>query len=301
MRTDVPTKVSPVAKAATVIAVLAALFGFDGGIRSITDRGSEPLVQISAPVRLAEPPAQVSAQVASHAGVCAVLASEGDKEREGVAPFPALIECTFRGEAEAFGGEAQFVRFVATLRAIEVGDRSVTRAQVYRGTQIPTAWMVRCLGILITLCLVVAASHTVVQRAHAGHSGHDRIGNVLIALAPAAIAVLLTVGIGVKSTSLSNASIFLILDSLLLAPLIEELLFRAWALSILEKLRGPLTALFLTSAAFSLAHGFDGFSTMLTFINGLAFGVLWLRTRNVWLCVFSHAAFNAVLGAFGGS
>ena len=85
----------------------------------------------------------------------------------------------------------------------------------------------------------------------------------------------------------------------IIAPLIEELLFRVLALGIFM-LRGyPKTGLILSSFAFALSHGIFAAVALseitiaiLFFFIGLVFGSVFLRTGNYWLCVVTHASYN---------
>jgi membrane protease YdiL (CAAX protease family) len=97
------------------------------------------------------------------------------------------------------------------------------------------------------------------------------------------------------------------------AGLCEEFLFRACLQTRLEALlRSPLAAVLATSTVFALAHapglflrggpGVDGWSTdpvqVIAFTIAtlspvsLLFGVLWVRTRSLLLCVLLHAAID---------
>lgn len=94
-----------------------------------------------------------------------------------------------------------------------------------------------------------------------------------------------------------------VLDCLLVACM-EEFLFRGLLFSALaEILKGDLLiTILLESAVFALCHLFNLFSgaslgyTLLqvgyTFLTGIMFTVVFIRTKNVWTSVILHAAFN---------
>lgn len=83
---------------------------------------------------------------------------------------------------------------------------------------------------------------------------------------------------------------------LLIAPIAEELVFRVWLLTFLERVTGSLRAVFLSSVAFSLAHApAHWLEATLFLIVGGFLGWLWVRARSISLNVLSHLAANAAV------
>ena len=79
----------------------------------------------------------------------------------------------------------------------------------------------------------------------------------------------------------------------LVAPLIEESVFRGFGMSALEPLFGRSMAVGATALAWSLAHGLvSGLPVLIAF--GVILGVLRLRTGSVLPGMVTHAAFNSV-------
>lgn len=75
------------------------------------------------------------------------------------------------------------------------------------------------------------------------------------------------------------------------APVVEELLFRGVGYGLLEPF-GPTLAIVLVGVAFALVHGLViGFPVIATFGIGLAF--LRARTASIYPCILLHASFNA--------
>lgn len=75
------------------------------------------------------------------------------------------------------------------------------------------------------------------------------------------------------------------------APIVEELLFRGVGYGLLEPF-GRTTAIVLVGVAFALVHGLViGFPVIATFGIGLAF--LRARTASIYPCLLLHASFNA--------
>ncbi|MBL8238403.1 MAG: CPBP family intramembrane metalloprotease [Bryobacterales bacterium] len=77
----------------------------------------------------------------------------------------------------------------------------------------------------------------------------------------------------------------------LVAPLSEELLFRAMFLRGFESRYGRAIALPLSAALFAMAHYYP-IKLIHTFLTGLLFGWLYLRFRAIWPGVFAHAVNN---------
>jgi membrane protease YdiL (CAAX protease family) len=77
----------------------------------------------------------------------------------------------------------------------------------------------------------------------------------------------------------------------LVAPVVEELMFRGAGYSLLEPY-GPTLAAVLVGLAFALVHGLlIGFPVIASFGIGLAF--LRGRTDSIYPCILLHASFNA--------
>jgi membrane protease YdiL (CAAX protease family) len=77
----------------------------------------------------------------------------------------------------------------------------------------------------------------------------------------------------------------------LVAPVVEELMFRGVGFALLEPL-GQTAAILLTGLAFALVHGLViGFAVIASFAIGL--GYLRARTTSIYPCVVLHASFNA--------
>lgn len=80
----------------------------------------------------------------------------------------------------------------------------------------------------------------------------------------------------------------------LVAPLSEELIFRAMFLRGFEARYRQTTALALSAALFAAAHYYP-IKLLHTFLTGLFFGWLYLRFRSIWPGVFAHAINNLVV------
>lgn len=76
-------------------------------------------------------------------------------------------------------------------------------------------------------------------------------------------------------------------------PVFEELLYRALILGYLLRLLPPWIALVVASVLFAAGHP----SWLISGLSGVAYGLLYLRFRNLWLCVLAHSAHNLVSSA----
>ena len=88
--------------------------------------------------------------------------------------------------------------------------------------------------------------------------------------------------------------LLVILSAVILAPLFEELVFRAHLQSAIRKYSGsPWLAVILASGLFALVHGIWWMMPPL-FVLALGMGYVYERTRNIWASITIHAAFNAL-------
>ena len=77
------------------------------------------------------------------------------------------------------------------------------------------------------------------------------------------------------------------------APLAEEVFFRGFLLTSLRTRLNTWPALLISSGIFALFHISPGLYVP-TFLLGLAFGWVYLKTRSIWPAVFAHALHNSL-------
>ena len=86
---------------------------------------------------------------------------------------------------------------------------------------------------------------------------------------------------------------------ILVAPLMEELLFRGFLYPALARWTGATVSLIVTASAFTLLHGAQlGYSwapLLLIFVVGLTLTITRMRTNSVATCVIVHMTYNFVL------
>jgi len=86
---------------------------------------------------------------------------------------------------------------------------------------------------------------------------------------------------------------------ILVAPLMEELLFRGFLYPALARWTGATASLIITASAFTLLHGAQlGYAwapLLLIFVVGVTLTVIRMRTNSVATCVIVHMTYNFVL------
>lgn len=85
-----------------------------------------------------------------------------------------------------------------------------------------------------------------------------------------------------------------ILKVVIMAPVIEELIFRGVIMHGLMRNYSKFTAVFVSALLFALFH-LNPWQFPATFILGLVLGILMLRTRNIYLCIIGHAINNGLV------
>ena len=83
----------------------------------------------------------------------------------------------------------------------------------------------------------------------------------------------------------------LLLACALLAPIVEELMFRGILLKMFASSCGIGLSVFLTSVLFSVTHG-DIITIAYTFVLGIILAVVRVRSTSLWSSVTLHLAFN---------
>ena len=85
-----------------------------------------------------------------------------------------------------------------------------------------------------------------------------------------------------------------ILKVVIIAPVIEELIFRGVIMHGLMRNYSKYTAVVVSALMFALFH-LNPWQFPATFILGLLLGMVMLRTRNIYLCILGHAINNGLV------
>ncbi|MBN2309411.1 MAG: CPBP family intramembrane metalloprotease [Candidatus Hydrogenedentes bacterium] len=78
-----------------------------------------------------------------------------------------------------------------------------------------------------------------------------------------------------------------------MAPVLEESLFRGLILNGLLKRRGPRKAILVTALLFAIGH-VNPAQVLFAFLLGVVFGWLFLRTHSVWVAILAHFTHNCM-------
>jgi membrane protease YdiL (CAAX protease family) len=85
--------------------------------------------------------------------------------------------------------------------------------------------------------------------------------------------------------------------TVIVAPVLEEFVFRGWIQGTIERQFGPLIAVRLVALAFAFTHsGMEW--PVFTFASGCLFGATIWATRSIWSSVVLHAAANLTVAIF---
>lgn len=85
-----------------------------------------------------------------------------------------------------------------------------------------------------------------------------------------------------------------ILKVVIMAPVIEELIFRGVIMHGLMRNYSKFTAVVVSALMFALFH-LNPWQFPATFILGLLLGIVMVRTRNIYLCILGHAINNGLV------
>jgi membrane protease YdiL (CAAX protease family) len=85
-----------------------------------------------------------------------------------------------------------------------------------------------------------------------------------------------------------------ILKVVIVAPIIEELIFRGVIMHGLMRNYSKFTAVFVSALLFALFH-LNPWQFPATFVLGILLGIIMVRTRNIFLCILGHAINNGLV------
>lgn len=85
-----------------------------------------------------------------------------------------------------------------------------------------------------------------------------------------------------------------ILKVVIIAPIVEELIFRGVIMHGLMRNYSKLTAVTVSALMFALFH-LNPWQFPATFVLGIILGIVMVRTRNIFLCIVGHAINNGLV------
>lgn len=101
-----------------------------------------------------------------------------------------------------------------------------------------------------------------------------------------------------KSDFIGNYSTFNNLDLLnlfiicLFSPIIEEFIFRSFWLKFLNEKMSDIKSVMISAVGFSLSHFYSDIALIYPLILGLFLGWLYLKFKNIYLCIIFHMIYN---------
>jgi len=102
--------------------------------------------------------------------------------------------------------------------------------------------------------------------------------------------------IEILKNSPSGSILILFFISVIVAPIVEEYVFRMIIFSFIEKIFGVLPALILTSFIFAVLHG--GFVQLVPlFLLAVVLQLLYMRYKSLYPSIFLHMLHNLIIMA----
>lgn len=98
---------------------------------------------------------------------------------------------------------------------------------------------------------------------------------------------------GEASSSIGTGGLIGVAATVLVAPVVEELIFRGLMMTRLSQAVPGWLAAVLSAAIFGVCHGHPVWFAY-TFVIGLLFGLIDLRLGSIWPSILAHMAFNAI-------
>jgi membrane protease YdiL (CAAX protease family) len=85
------------------------------------------------------------------------------------------------------------------------------------------------------------------------------------------------------------------IEALLIAPIIEELVFRKFCFDATKGQTNPLSTLIISSALFGFAHPSSLNKIISAFLSGLILGSIYLLTQNIIYSIIAHMSSNIIV------
>lgn len=128
---------------------------------------------------------------------------------------------------------------------------------------------------------------------------------VLWAVAMLSPMAIVGIALGGEFTTVTPDVPPLVVLSIVIASVGEEVLFRSTMLRVLQDRFGAAWAILATSILFSLAHNWNpsasAISSLNTFLIGVAFGSVIVLGGSIWVAAACHAAWNVLVALFFGT
>lgn len=103
-------------------------------------------------------------------------------------------------------------------------------------------------------------------------------------------------GLVIKNVDISW---IVIVNSVLFAPFVEEIVNRFSLIILTKKRYVTLTSLIISSLIFMFGHqsvlATNGYMSIVYLLLGVCLGIIYIKTQNIWYSVFTHGAYNATV------
>lgn len=186
-------------------------------------------------------------------------------------------------------------------RGLSVKREAASELMEFSRITSPLVWLVLAVMLLAFFYWQQRLKKTIARPASSGVN-YQGLAFALIVSTPLAPIVALLIGWTSPGAtdqapfapSFDLENLPLLISVILLIPLSEEIVFRAWLLDRLSQILTPSVALLISAVAFSAVHPMGLAANLIFLIPGLVWGYLWLRYRSLLICTVAHAAYNAV-------
>jgi membrane protease YdiL (CAAX protease family) len=127
-----------------------------------------------------------------------------------------------------------------------------------------------------------------------------RVMAATIILAPAAYTVMQSAALasraGQPSAEATQVTAAILVTPLVVAPILEEVVYRAWMTTLFARIVPAAVAVTVTAGLFMASHQSLNLPTaLLTFVLGIFSGWAWIRFRSLIVCAAMHASVNLVI------
>lgn len=95
------------------------------------------------------------------------------------------------------------------------------------------------------------------------------------------------------SAALNQTGVIVVIATVLVAPIVEEIIFRGLILSRLHRVMPGWLAVLVSALVFGICHG-QAVWMAYAFVLGVIFGFLALRSKSIWPSLAAHILFNGI-------
>ena len=116
---------------------------------------------------------------------------------------------------------------------------------------------------------------------------------LVVTLVLAALPDAWTQSYGDAASSIGTGSVIGVISVTLVAPVVEEIIFRGLIMTRLSRVMPGWLAVVLSAAVFGVCHGHPVWASY-AFVLGVLYGFVALRAGSIWPSILGHVVFNAI-------